>query len=72
MTIINLEIFGMSCEGCVNTVKMILKKYKGVKNVEVNLIPPTAKILCDENILPADLIKFLEENSKYKAVVKID
>lgn len=69
---INLKIFGMVCEGCTNVVKLTLKKHPSVKNVDVDLLPPLARILCDDNIQPYELIKFLEENTNYKALVKVD
>ena len=69
---INLEIFGMNCEGCTNTVKVTLKKYPGVKDVKVNLMPPEATVLCEDDILPPDLMKHLEDNTHYKALVKIN
>ena len=62
---INLKVFHMNCEGCTNTVRVTLEKYPGVKNVE-------AKILCDDGILPFDLIKHLENNTHYQALVNID
>ena len=69
---INLKVFHMNCEGCTNTVRVTLEKYPGVKNVEVNLMPPEAKILCEDGILPFDLIKHLENNTHYQALVNID
>jgi len=70
MIIINLELFGLKCAGCSNTVKLTLEKYPGVKRADVDFLPSQAKVLCDDNIIPHDLIKYLEENSSYKAIVK--
>jgi copper chaperone CopZ len=33
----NLSISGMTCSGCVNTVKRVLSRVPGVTNVDVNL-----------------------------------
>ena len=69
---INLKIFKMSCEGCTNVVKNTLEKFPGVKKVEVNLMPPEAKILCEDDIIPFDIIKHLEKNTHYQALVNIE
>ena len=69
---INLKIFKMKCVGCTNIVKNTLEKFPGVKKVEVNLIPPEAKILCNDDILPFDIIKYLENNTHYQALVNIE
>ncbi len=42
MEIIQLNITGMKCGGCVNTVENILKNSDGVKNVSVNLLTESA------------------------------
>ena len=68
---INLKIFKMNCVGCTNVVKNTLEKFPGVKKAEVNLMPPEAKILCDDNILPFDIITHLEKNTHYQALVNI-
>jgi len=72
MVIINLDLFELKCAGCSNMVKMTLEKYPGIKRAEVDFIPSQAKVLCDDNISASDLIKYLEENSKYKALVRTD
>ena len=38
MNSIQLNITGMKCGGCVNTVENILKNSEGVENVSVNLL----------------------------------
>lgn len=67
---VTLEVYGMKCEGCVRTVKMTLEKYQGVKSAEVNLLPPEALITFEGDYSPSELIKHLQENSQYKALVK--
>ncbi len=42
MEIIQLNITGMKCGGCVNTVENILKNSDGVENVSVNLLTESA------------------------------
>ena len=39
---IQLNIKGMKCGGCVNTVENILKNSEGVENVSVNLLTESA------------------------------
>ena len=69
--LITFEVYGMSCIGCTNTVKTALMKYPGMHKADVELMPPEATVLCDENIIPHDLMKFLENNSHYTALVKV-
>ena len=42
MDSIQLNISGMKCGGCVNTVENILKNSDGIENVSVNLITESA------------------------------
>ena len=42
MNSIQLNITGMKCGGCVNTVENILKNSDGVENVSVNLLTESA------------------------------
>ena len=42
MNSIQLDITGMKCGGCVNTVENILKNSDGVENVSVNLLTKSA------------------------------
>ena len=42
MKSIQLNITGMKCGGCVNTVENILKNTDGIENVSVNLITQSA------------------------------
>jgi copper chaperone CopZ len=69
--LLELQVFNMTCVGCTRMVKMTLEKFPGVKNAEVDLMPGQALISCDDGIVPADLIRFLEENTHYTALVKI-
>ena len=42
MNSIQLNITGMKCGGCVNTVENILKNSEGLENVSVNLLTESA------------------------------
>ena len=42
MKSIQLNISGMKCGGCVNTVESILKNSKGIENVSVNFLTKSA------------------------------
>ena len=46
----NYEITGMSCGGCVNSVKRALIKISNIEDVEVQLNPPGAVITMSEYI----------------------
>jgi len=55
------QIEGMSCGGCVNSVKHALQQINGVEDVVVHLKPPTATITMhhpvDTEVLQARLSK---------------
>ena len=46
----NYEIQGMSCGGCVNSVKNALQKFPGVEDAEVHLHPQTAVLTMSKSI----------------------
>ncbi len=43
-----IEVTGMTCSACANTVEKALRKVDGVKNAEVNLITNSAKVTFEE------------------------
>lgn len=47
METITLKVGGMSCMGCVNSVKRLLEPLAGVAGVEVDLAGGTARITYD-------------------------
>lgn len=47
METITLKVGGMSCMGCVNSVKRLLEPLPGVTGVEVDLASGTARIAYD-------------------------
>lgn len=51
----NYELSGMSCGGCVSSVKNALQKFPGVQEAEVHLHPQGAVITMSEAIDVKDL-----------------
>ncbi len=47
MQTITLNVTGMTCGGCVNSVQKILAAAPGVQSVEVSLTPGQAKVTYD-------------------------
>ncbi len=56
MNSIQLNVAGMKCGGCVNTVENILKNSDGVKNVSVNLLTESAYFEIDKTIPNIDQV----------------
>lgn len=54
-----IEITGMSCEGCVKNVEKALKEIDGVQNVKASLHPPRAVIEAEKSINTAQLTQAL-------------
>jgi copper chaperone len=57
---VEIEVAGMSCNHCVQSVKNALGKIAGVKQVEVNLERGLATV-DGENLLPENISKAIEE-----------
>jgi len=64
---IHLAIQGMTCQGCMNTVKRTLSAVDGVVNVDVNLVPGSATILCQDSLEESQLIEAIHQNTPYQA-----
>ena len=63
MNSIQLNISGMKCGGCVNTVENILKNSDGVENVSVNLITESAYFEINKTVPNIDqVLENLEQN----------
>ena len=62
-----LSIQGMSCQGCVNTVKNTLSTVYGVHDVVVELAAKRATILCDDEVNANSLVNHINTNTTYKA-----
>ena len=52
-----IKIKGMTCMGCVNSVKTVLKNVAGVIQVEASLDPPQAIVQYDQASTNIDLLK---------------
>lgn len=59
------QIQGMSCCGCVNSVKNALQKYPGVEEAEVDLHPQEAIITMNKDINVKDLQTQLSKSGHY-------
>jgi copper chaperone len=58
MNTIQLSVTGMTCGGCVNSVKKVLAALPGVQNVDVTLEPGQANVEYDPaKIVPAAMIQ---------------
>ena len=64
--IIYLNIKGMHCAGCVNTLTNVLKRTPGVQNAKVSLELKKAKALIDERTPVQSLINSIK-NAGYRA-----
>ena len=63
MESIQLNITGMKCGGCVNTVENILKNSEGVENVSVNLLTESAYFEINKKYIEIDqVLENLKEN----------
>ena len=56
MNSFQLNVTGMKCGGCVNTVEKILKNSEGVKNVSVNLLTESAYFEINKTIPNIDKV----------------
>ena len=61
----NYELTGMSCGGCVNSVKNALQKFPGVEKAEVHLNPQHAVITTSKAIDLKDLQAQLSKAGNY-------
>ena len=63
MESIQLNITGMKCGGCVNTVEKILNNSDGIKNVSVNLLTESAYFeITQQHIKIETVLKNLKDN----------
>jgi len=61
----NYEIKGMSCGGCINTVRQALMKNPAIQDVEVQLNPPVANVSMDKLVDVAELQAQLSKAGNY-------
>lgn len=59
------KITGMTCQGCASSVKNLLKRVTGVKNVSVSLESNTATIEMDHHISSGELQNAFKDFPKY-------
>ncbi|MBP6057710.1 MAG: heavy-metal-associated domain-containing protein [Nitrosomonas sp.] len=52
-----IKIKGMTCMGCVNSVKIVLKNVTGVTQVDASLDPPQATVQYDQASTSIDLLR---------------
>jgi copper chaperone CopZ len=60
MKTITLNVTGMSCEGCANSVKAALSQLAGVHKADVSLADKTAVLEVEEIVDAADMIGAVE------------
>ncbi len=56
-----LEIDGMTCGGCVNSVRKVLSSVPSVKTVDVSLAAGRATVVADSPVDPAALVAAVED-----------
>lgn len=61
------QVNGMTCGGCVNTVKKLLSNVKGVQDAQVSLSTKTAEITRDESV-SLDALKIALRGFPYEIV----
>jgi copper chaperone len=62
-----LDIKGMTCMGCVNSVTKVLKATPGVQNAQVTLSPGAARVDYDAAVTTIDQLKSAVEDAGYEA-----
>ncbi len=63
-----LNVTGMTCNHCVQTVQKTLASLSGVQKVDVQLVPPKA-IITHENIFDLEAAIKAIEKEGYKAII---
>lgn len=65
MRSVTLEIEGMHCEGCVQTIKALIALERGVRAVEVSYKDGQARILYDPKVIGENRLVRLIERGGY-------
>ncbi len=63
-----IKINGMTCMGCVNSVRTVLEKISGVDNVDVSLEQAQATIQYDVETISVDQFKQVIEDAGFDVV----
>lgn len=61
----NYELSGMSCSGCVNSVKQMLLQIPDITDAEIQLNPPTAVLTMNKPIPLEKLQEQLSQSGNY-------
>ena len=61
-----IDIKGMHCESCVNTITTVLNDLEGVKKAKVSLEYKQAKVKFDPNVISTDDLKAVIEDQDYE------
>ena len=67
METVNLKISGMTCQGCVRSVKNVLESVPGVTTVEVSLQNGEARVVFDPVRAALGSLKAAVEEAGYEA-----
>ena len=68
METITIPVRGMTCQGCVSSVKRVLEGIDGVERVEVNLDPGEAKVEYVPGRVNAAKLRSAIEDAGYEVV----
>ncbi|MFN7086292.1 MAG: heavy-metal-associated domain-containing protein [Burkholderiales bacterium] len=66
METVTLKVKGMTCMGCVGSVKRVLENVQGVKSVEVSLDPAQATVQYDAAVARPAQFKTAIEDAGYE------
>ena len=69
MHVITFTVTGMSCMGCVNSVKNLLMAVPGVSRVEVNLQSGQVRVECTSEQVDAEALKQVVVDGGYGIAV---
>ncbi len=62
---VSFEVQGMTCGGCVASVKRVLEALPGVASVQVTLDPGAAKVAYDPARVTAEALRDAVQNAGY-------
>ncbi len=65
---ISLNIGGMTCASCAQTIERALKKTKGITKASVNLATEKADIIFDARMIDPEQISLIIENTGYQVI----
>ena len=68
MKTVRLNVTGMSCEGCANSVRSALSQVEGVHSADVSLDKKTAVLEVEDTVQATDLVGAVEA-AGYQATV---